>query len=93
MKCASCQTDNDPKELSCTECGKSLARTQDDLQSVDPKSTAVIGYALGGLGFVALFFVTLNLDALTLSGLDYLVPMILVVLGVGIVVYARSLKK
>jgi hypothetical protein len=75
------------------ECGKSLARTQEDLQRVDPKSTAVIGYALGGLGFVALFFVTINLNALALTGLDYLVPMILVVLGAGIVVYARGLKK
>jgi len=93
MKCASCQTENEPQDLSCIECGKSLARTEEDLQKVDPKSTAVIGYALGGIGFVALFFVTINLNALSLSGLDYLIPMVLLVLGTGIVIYARGLKK
>ena len=93
MKCANCQTENDPKELSCLECGKSLAKTKEDLERVDPKSTSVIGYALGGLGFVALFFVTINLNVLALTSLDYLVPIILIVLGTGIVVYARGLKK
>jgi len=93
MKCASCQTENEPQDLSCIECGNSLARTEEDLQKVDPKSTAVIGYALGGIGFVALFFVTINLNALSLSGLDYLIPMVLLVLGTGIVIYARGLKK
>jgi len=93
MKCVNCQSENDPIELSCTQCGKSLARTKEDLERVDPKSTAVIGYALGGLGFVALFFVTINLNVLALTSLDYLVPIILIVLGGGIVVYARSMKK
>jgi hypothetical protein len=93
MKCASCQTENESQELSCIECGKSLARNDEDLQKVDPKSTAAIGYALGGIGFVALFFVTINLNALSLSGVDYLIPMVLLVLGTGIVLYARGLKK
>lgn len=93
MKCANCQTENDPIELSCTQCGKSLARTKEDLERVDPRSTAVVGYALGGLGLAALVFVTVNMRALSLSGLDYLVPMILTILGTGIVVYARNLKK
>jgi hypothetical protein len=45
------------------------------------------------LGFVALFFVTINLNVLALTSLDYLVPIILIVLGTGIVVYARGMKK
>ena len=60
---------------------------------MDPRSTAVVGYARGGLGLAALVFVTVNMNALSLSGLDYLVPMILTILGTGIVVYARNLKK
>jgi hypothetical protein len=93
MKCLSCQTENDPIELSCTECGKSLARTPEDLERVDPRSTEVIGIAVGSLGLIGLFFVTLNISALTLSGADYVVPVLLMVVGIGIVVYARSLKK
>ena len=64
-----------------------------DLQRVDPKSTAAIGYSLAGIGGVAMFFVTINLEVLTLSSLDYLVPVVLLVLGTGIVIYARRLKK
>lgn len=93
MKCSTCNTDNDPQELSCTQCGKSLARTAEDLQKVDPKSTAVIGYSLAAIGFVALFFVTINLNALSLSSQDYLIPFVLFAGGIGIVFYARSLKK
>lgn len=63
------------------------------MQRVDPKSTAAIGYSLAGIGGVAMFFVTINLEVLTLSSLDYLVPVVLLVLGTGIVIYARRLKK
>jgi hypothetical protein len=63
------------------------------LHRVDPKSTAAIGYSLAGIGGVAMFFVTINLEVLTLSSLDYLVPVVLLVLGTGIVIYARRLKK
>ena len=93
MKCANCQTENDPTELSCTQCGKSLARTKEDLERVDPRSTETIGIAVGSMGLIGLFFVTLNMNALTLSGLDYVVPVLLLVVGTGIIAYARSLKK
>ncbi len=68
-------------------------QSREDLQRVDPKSTAAIGYSLAGIGGVAMFFVTINLDVLTLSGLDYLVPVVLLVLGIGTIIYARGLKK
>ena len=93
MNCASCNADNDPQELSCLECGKSLARSEEDLQKVDPKSTALLGYIIGGIGFVTLFFVTINLEALTLSSQDYLIPLLLTAMGAGIVYYARTLRK
>ena len=93
MKCANCHTENDSIELSCTECGKSLARTKEDLERVDPRSTEAIGIAVGLMGLIGLFFVTLNMNALTLSGLDYAVPFFLLVVGTGIIAYARRLKK
>jgi hypothetical protein len=70
-----------------------VVQSKEDLQRVDPKSTAAIGYSLAGIGGVAMFFVTINLDVLTLSSLDYLVPAVLLVLGIGIIIYARGLKR
>jgi hypothetical protein len=93
MKCEYCNAELDAGEISCPECGKSVAKSKEDLQSVDPKATAAIGYSLAAIGLVAIFFVTINLEALTLSGLDYLVPIVLLVMGSGIIFYARGLKK
>ncbi len=69
------------------------AKSKDDLNRVDPKATAQIGYALAAIGAVALVFVTINMNPLVLSAVDYLVPVVLLVLGSGIIFYARSQKK
>jgi hypothetical protein len=93
MKCEYCQADLSPKDIVCGSCSRNVVQSRADLQRVDPKSTAAIGYSLAGIGGVAMFFVTINLEVLTLSSLDYLVPVVLLVLGTGIVIYARRLKK
>lgn len=93
MKCEYCQAELSPKDVVCTSCAKNVVSSKEALQGVDPRSTAAIGYSLAGIGGVAMFFVTINLDVLTLSGLDYLVPMVLLVLGTGIILYARGLRK
>jgi hypothetical protein len=93
MKCEYCQADLSPKDIVCGSCSRNVVQSKGDLQRVDPKSTAAIGYSLAGIGGVAMFFVTINLDVLTLSSLDYLVPAVLLVLGIGIIIYARGLKR
>jgi hypothetical protein len=93
MKCEYCQADLSPKDIVCGSCARNVVQTREDLQRVDPKSTAAIGYSLAGIGGVAMFFVTINLEVLALTGLDYLVPSVLLVLGIGTIIYARGLKK
>lgn len=93
MKCEYCQAELSPNDVVCTSCARNVVSSKEALQGVDPKSTAAIGYSLAGIGGVAMFFVTINLDVLMLSALDYLVPSVLLVLGTGTVLYARRLKK
>lgn len=93
MKCEYCEADLAPKDVVCLSCGKNVIKSKADLQGVDPRSTAVIGYSLAGIGGVAVIFVTINLNVLALSALDYLVPVVLLVLGTGVVFYAKRLKK
>jgi xanthine/uracil permease len=93
MKCEYCQADLSPQDIICGSCSRNVVQSKEDLQRVDPKSTAAIGYSLAGIGGVTMFFVTINLEVLTLSSLDYLVPTVLLVLGIGTVLYARGLKK
>lgn len=93
MKCEYCKADLAVDDVVCLSCARNVVNSKARLQGVDPRSTAAIGYSLAGIGGVAMFFVTINLNVLALSGLDYLVPAVLLVLGTGIVVYARGLKK
>lgn len=93
MNCEYCQAELSPKDVVCTFCAKNVVSSKEALQGVDPKSTAVIGYSLAGIGGVAVIFVTINLNVLSLSALDYLVPAVLLVLGTGVVLYAKRLKK
>ena len=92
MKCESCGASLEAEEIICGNCGKSTARTAEDLQRVDPKSTAVIGWAVFAIGALALIFVIINLNVLGLSGLDFVVPIGLLATGTATIVYARSLK-
>jgi hypothetical protein len=93
MKCEYCQAELAAKDVVCSSCAKNVVRSKDDLQRVDPRSTAAIGYSLAGIGGVTMIFVTINLEVLILSGLDYLVPTVLLVLGIGTIIYSRGLKK
>lgn len=93
MKCEYCKTDLSDTDIVCPSCSRNVVQSKEDLQRVDPRSTAAIGYSLAGIGGVTMFFVTINLDVLSLSGLDYLVPAVLLVLGIGTIIYARGLKK
>lgn len=93
MKCARCSAQVETTDISCGQCGKSLAKTRDELQRVDPKSTAAIGWALFAIGVIAMVFVIANFEVLVLSGLDFVVPIGLLVAGTGTVAYARKLKR
>lgn len=93
MKCTNCGASLEADEVTCDACGKNVIRSKEDLNRVDPKSTAIIGWALFAVGALTMFFVIGNMNLLSLSGLDFVVPVALLVLGGGTVLYSRSLRK
>ncbi len=92
MKCAHCENDLATDELTCGSCGKTVIRNKEDLNRVDHRSTAMIGWAVFAVGALAFIFVIVNMNVLGLSGLDFVVPTALLAIGTGTVLYARSQK-
>jgi hypothetical protein len=79
-------------ELNCLDCGTIAARTKADLQKTDPAMTAAIGWALIAMGVFGLIFVIANAWTDWYSGLDYVGPVGLLLIG-SAVIYTASRKK
>jgi len=93
MRCDFCNSELAVGEVVCGNCGRNVVKNREDLQRVDPKSTAAIGFSLAGIGALAALFVSANLNVPGFSPIDYLVPVVLLVMGTGTVIYSRTLKK
>ena len=80
------------KELNCPECGAIAARTKADLQKTDPAMTAGIGWALIAMGVFGLIFVIANSWTDWYSGLDYVGPVGLLLIGGAVLLTSRKAK-
>lgn len=93
MNCAHCNAELQSDEMTCGSCGKSVIRSKEDLNRIDHRSTAMIGWAVFAVGAITFVFVIVNMNVLGLSSLDFVVPTALLALGTGTVVYSRNQKK
>jgi hypothetical protein len=91
MKCINCGEAVPKTELNCPACGTIAARSKADLQKTDPGMTKGIAWALIAMGVLGLVFVIANSWTDWYSGLDYVGPVGLLLLG-GAVLFAASSK-
>ena len=92
MNCKNCGEAVPKDELNCPACGTIAARTKADLQKTDPAMTKAIAWALIAMGLGGLVFVIANSWTDWYSGLDYVAPVGLLLLG-GVVLLNTSRKK
>jgi hypothetical protein len=92
MKCRNCGFEGPANELNCADCGAITARTKADLQKTDPAMTRGIAWALIAMGIFGLAFVISNAWTDWYSGLDYVGPVGLLLLG-GVIIFSVSRKK
>ena len=83
MNCKNCGEAVPKNELNCLSCGTIAARTKADLQKTDPAMTKGIAWALIAMGVFGLIFVIANAWTDWYSGLDYVAPILLLVVGAG----------
>ena len=83
MKCTNCQGRLAETDLHCPSCNQITARTREDLQKIDPKLNKAIAWSLIAMGLLGLVFVISNSWTDWYSGLDYVAPILLLVVGAG----------
>jgi uncharacterized membrane protein YvbJ len=91
MNCKNCGTAVPESELNCPSCGTLAAKTKADLQKTDPGMTKGIAWALIAMGVLGLVFVIANSWTDWYSGLDYVGPVGLLLIG-GIVLLTAKRK-
>lgn len=93
MNCKNCGQAVPNTELNCPACGTIAARTKADLQKTDPAMTGAISWALIAMGVLGLIFVVANSWTDWYSGLDYVGPVGLLLLGGVILLTSKGKKK
>jgi hypothetical protein len=92
MKCKNFGFTVPTNDLNCPDCGAITARTKADLQKTDPAMTRGIAWALIAMGIFGLAFVISNAWTDWYSGLDYVGPVALLLLG-GFAFFVARTKK
>ena len=92
MKCTNCQAAIAETDLNCPSCDQITARTREDLQKIDPKVNKAIAWSLIAMGLLGLAFVISNSWTDWYSGLDYVGPIGLLLIG-GAVLFTASRTK
>jgi hypothetical protein len=90
MKCNNCGQAVPQDELNCPACGSIAARTKADLQKTDPGMTKAIAWALIAMGLGGLVFVIANSWTDWYSGLDYVAPVGLLLIGAVVLFTTRG---
>jgi len=81
MKCRNCQAEITETDLNCLSCDQITARSREDLQRIDPKVNKAIAWSLIAMGLLGLVFVIANSWTDWYSGLDYVAPILLLIVG------------
>lgn len=92
VKCRNCGLDIAVNELTCPNCGKQTAQTKEDLKKTDPMVAGGIAWALIAMGAMGLVFVIANSWTDWYSGLDYVGPIGLLLIGSIALVMTRRKK-
>lgn len=91
MICRTCGEFVPDEDINCPDCGAIAVREPEDLQKTDPAMTRGIAWALIGMSVAGFVFVIANSWTDWYSGLDYIGPVGLLLLG-GFVLYKNPKK-
>jgi len=92
MNCPHCNEAITESDFNCPACGKLTARTREDLNRIDPRSSKGIAWALIGMGVLGYVFVIANSGTEWFSGLDFVAPTALLFAGVAGLMWVKKQK-
>ena len=83
MTCPHCNEAISPTDYDCPACGKSVARTREELNRIDVRTSKGIAWALVGMGLAGYLFVIINSQTDWFSALDFVAPTAVLLAGLG----------
>ncbi|MDG2496786.1 MAG: hypothetical protein P8M68_01220 [Aquiluna sp.] len=81
MECRQCSADINQHDYNCPKCGALTARTKEDLQKTDPRTTKALAWLLLVLGVAGVGFVIANSATDWYSPLNFIPPAMVLVAG------------
>jgi hypothetical protein len=83
MTCPHCNEAISPTDYNCPACGKLVARTREELNRIDIRTSKGIAWALVGMGLAGYAFVIANSQTDWFSALDFVAPTAVLLAGLG----------
>jgi hypothetical protein len=83
MTCPHCNEAISPNDYNCPACGKLVARTREELNRIDIRTSKGIAWALVGMGLAGYVFVIINSQTDWFSALDFVAPTAVLLAGLG----------
>ena len=83
MTCPHCNEAISPTDYDCAACGKPVARTREELNRIDIRTSKGIAWALVGMGLAGYVFVIINSQTDWFSALDFVAPTAVLLAGLG----------
>jgi cobalamin biosynthesis protein CobD/CbiB len=83
MTCPHCNEAISPTDYNCPTCGKLVARTREELNRIDVRTSKGIAWALVGMGLAGYVFVIINSQTDWFSALDFVAPTAVLLAGLG----------
>lgn len=89
MTCPHCNEAISPTDYDCAACGKPVARTREELNRIDVRTSKGIAWALVGMGLAGYLFVIINSQTDWFSALDFVAPTAVLLAGLGGLLWVR----
>ncbi len=83
MTCPHCNEAISPTDCDGAACGKPVARTREELNRIDVRTSKGIAWALVGMGLAGYLFVIINSQTDWFSALDFVAPTAVLLAGLG----------
>ena len=89
MTCPHCNEAISPTDYDCAACGKPVARTREELNRIDVRTSKGIAWALVGMGLAGYLFVIINSQTDWFSALDFVAPTAVLLAGLGGLIWVK----
>ncbi len=89
MNCPHCDVAISPTDYNCPSCDKLVAKTREELNRIDVKTSKGIAWAMAGMGLAGYAFGLATSPTDWFSALDFVAPTVVLLVGLGGLIWVK----